>query len=738
MKKNERAVHGDQSVWRILHSGKDVEPFVHQIAQLADENKASFGFLPSASYAEAAARGRLWVAIDDVDQLAGYLFFGGRFPNISITQLFVSEQSRNKGVGFKLVNELKEYAQQMSIQTISARVAADLEANIFWEKSGFRLLRQVPGGVTTNRTINVRLHEVPQSSLWQPDASHAGLRADFLAFRPSSVVPNYVLDLNVFFDVVKKRADAETGARLLGAAMANRIRICVTSEFIEELKRHSIDEAADPLLNLAKTLPVLPPVSAHLLEPKLIELRKIVFPETNRSLARRVNDASDLIHLATCIHHKTSAFVTREKAILRASAELEHRFQLEVVSPADLVDLEGELPIEIGAIKAHIDGESFYLESMSESFRSRAEDFLKSEVGLESAVIQRLLDPGTDQHRRFRVIAHDGRELIGFSCYSLNPAPKSEIDGFLAVDIQSGGAQQFVDHVLQRITSDVPLMTPTLISLSTSDRQQLVINTALNRKFQLESRRSTEGLLCLKRVAYRGFVSEGEWSSLNRKLEKSFSIRLPQKPPTFLEAMNTGVPVAHASETSPRPWRLFDFETFFAPMLMTVLGRPGAIVPIRENYAEELLQLPVAQMSLLPCKEAQLRIERAYFGKSGFEKAFERDALVVFYVSGDGARGKNAVGVARITYAGKVSVVKAQTELMRYGVLESQTLEKNVDKNGNVGVFTFDSFTPFEVLVSYADLRRLDCVGGANLVTSQKLTADQLRKIIQAGLRKID
>ncbi|MBI3533483.1 MAG: GNAT family N-acetyltransferase [Burkholderiales bacterium] len=694
--------------------------------------------MPSASYAEAAARGRLWVAIDESDQLAGYLFFGGRFPNISVTQLFVSADARKNGIGHELVNQLKQYAQQMSIQTISARVAADLEANIFWEKSGFLLLRQMPGGRTTNRTINVRLHEVSQSSLWQSDTGKSAGKVDFLASRPSSIVPNYVLDLNVFFDVVKQRAEAESGARLLGAAMANRIRVCVTSEFVEELRRHTKDEAADPLLNLAKNLPALPPIPKNLLESRLAELRKIIFPDANRSSTRKANDDSDLIHLATCIHHKTSAFVTREKAILRASNELERRFQLEVVSPVDILDSESEFSPDSGSIKAHIDGESFYLESMSESLRAQAEQFLGSKVGLASSVIQKLLDPGTDQSRRVRLIAQSGDELIGYCSYSYSATPRSEVDGFVAVDEMSGGAQQFIDHALQRIATEVPLRVPTLVSLSTCDHQQQVISTALNRSYQLEERREDKRLLLLRRVAYRGVISENDWSDFKRKLQRSFAITLPQKCPTFLEARNTGIPVVQTGDATPRPWRLFNFETFFAPLLLALPGRPGTVVPIREGYAQELLQLAVAQMSLLPTKEAQLRIERAYFGKSGFEKAFERDGLVVFYISGHGVRGMTAVGVARITYAGKVSVVKARTELMRYGVLELSTLEESVDKNGNIGVFTFDNFTPFEVPISYNDLCRLGCVGGANLVTAQKLTGNQLQKIIQAGFKKID
>jgi hypothetical protein len=40
--------------------------------------------------------------------------------------------------------------------TISARVAADLPANDFWERVGFRCIRTEVWGATTGRRINVR------------------------------------------------------------------------------------------------------------------------------------------------------------------------------------------------------------------------------------------------------------------------------------------------------------------------------------------------------------------------------------------------------------------------------------------------------------------------------------------------------------------------------------------------------------------------------------------------------
>ena len=78
----------------------------------------------------------------------GYLFFGGRHLTLRVTQLFVAKRFREHGIASKLLAELEAYAGRNQFLTIRARVAADLEANAFWEKAGFELFRQEKGAQT--------------------------------------------------------------------------------------------------------------------------------------------------------------------------------------------------------------------------------------------------------------------------------------------------------------------------------------------------------------------------------------------------------------------------------------------------------------------------------------------------------------------------------------------------------------------------------------------------------------
>src|SRR5690606_27965732 len=107
---------------------------------------------------------------------------------------------------------------------------------------------------------------------------------------------------------------------LFATAFNGDVRLCVSHEFAQELKRSSVAQADDPILQFAESLPTLP-----LLEhaDELMEaLRSMIFPDRDENRARAVNDASDLRHLAACIRHGIRGFVTNEKAILRAGPKL--------------------------------------------------------------------------------------------------------------------------------------------------------------------------------------------------------------------------------------------------------------------------------------------------------------------------------------------------------------------------------------------------------------------------------
>ena len=126
-------------------------------------------------------------------------------------------------------------------------------------------------------------------------------------------VPNFTtilaLDLNVFFDIARRRPRSEYGAVVMSAAFNNIVRLMVAQEFVKELKR-SASMVQYPILEFALQLPTLPAPQRGVSEQVIDELAAIVFPERAAAGMLTVQDRSDLIHLAIAAHHKIAAFVT--------------------------------------------------------------------------------------------------------------------------------------------------------------------------------------------------------------------------------------------------------------------------------------------------------------------------------------------------------------------------------------------------------------------------------------------
>jgi predicted GNAT family acetyltransferase len=223
----------------------------------------------------------LWIAkVTGGSELLGHLAFGGSNSSAKIFQLYVSPSARGKGIASALLDKLKDHARSHHFQVVTARVASDLPANQFWEKQCFYVIKQEAGGKTSGRTINVRVYELPMSSLLS-DSTEAAV-TDWLHVPdadPLLPAPTYALDLNVVFDVIHDRADAEMARRLFSAALSGDIRVCVSQEFALELERHSYAPDADPVVKLAKALPTLPSIEQRHLGSLADTLRALVFPE---------------------------------------------------------------------------------------------------------------------------------------------------------------------------------------------------------------------------------------------------------------------------------------------------------------------------------------------------------------------------------------------------------------------------------------------------------------------------
>lgn len=468
------------------------------------------------------------------------------------------------------------------------------------------------------------------------------------------------------------------------------------------------------------------------LRPLVDEIRPILNSGTPKTGKKAVNDVSDLVHLATCIHHRMTGFITRELAILRKGDVFRSRFNLEVLSPAEVLSDSGSEIDDRISIVATVGSQELSVIELHEQNRNQSESFLAS-FGLPRQTIATVLDPGTSYRRRCRSELRANDVLIGVASWSVIGKTGREMHLYLLVNEAHEVSTKAIDHVLESVVRSLPSNQVWKIGLFLASDQDKTRDTALKRGFSLLAAAEDNGPLThLSRFAYKGIVTKKSWGSFCTELKGVTGVALSMRFPTYDEASNTGVVVTLAKH-DVRAIRFFDFETSFSPLMIVCAGRPAVLVPIQERYASELLHSTARQLTLLPSREATLHVERAYFMKSQTRSLFSRGAIVLFYVSGANGGRQQAVGLGRVTFYGILTTAQAILMLSRQGVLEQEELERIAGAKGTVSVFTFDNFIPFDQSISYRELKAMGCIGGANLVTSQALTNDALGNIVAHG-----
>lgn len=721
--------------FNVVTEPKEVLSQVPLVRAVADDHREEFGFLPLSAYEELAAKGQLWIAqTADAKRLIGYLIFGGSGYEAKVFQLYVDPEARGHGVGSALLGRLKQHAHRSHRQLIVARVASDLPANRFWERQGFYVINQVAGGRSSGRTINLRIFELPRASLVGNNEIASGLEwVQIPEADPLFSSPTYALDVNVVLDVTRNRLDADLAGRLFSAAFDGELRVCVSSEFLIEMRRHSDSFGDDPLLRFAERLPVLPELDKKTSSSLLTSLREVVFKDRSASSRRAKNDTSDLNHLAACIHHRIRGFVTRERAILRTSTELSERFGIQVLSPYDLMlprglDSTKSAYHSIQAGKVSITCVPYTDDQLA------ALDHFSRKLQVSSQYLSEILASGTSTRRRHRLLMHGNDRLI--ACVSFHEAPVTQRPTrlFLLVDEELPGAQTAVDHALGYLLGAIPNQRLVQCELLFAPSQILTRQTAQTVGFT-KPFASDGGLVGLSKLAFRGVVTSRGWPRFSGEFQAITGTSLPTYCPGFGEATCTGVLLQRSSSTTKRAMDLFTFETLLSPLLIAVSGRPAVLVPIRDKQASELLPGVEVQGSLFR-KEAIIRLERAYFARPSVAKLFRRGSIVVFYVSAaSGGRGE-AVGMARITSSGVSSPAQLNLGLLRQGVLSQDDLLSMTSSAPDIGYFTFDSFLSFPKVLSFRELKHIKCIGGANLVTSQRLSPTQFAAIIDCTIER--
>jgi GNAT superfamily N-acetyltransferase len=704
---------------QVKSSWGEVEPYVDTTRINADQAKNALGFLPPAAYEQAARLGNLHVATDD-GVYCGHLLFGGTFPRARIFQLYVREAYRGKGVATLLLRKLEIELEQKGFLTISAAVASDLDANAFWEQSGFPVLRQRDGGISRGRTINIRVKDLNTPSLFNVDNKSTDLK---LAINSPYVMPTpvYVLDLNVFWDVIKNRPRADFARQIIGAALDNFIRAVVTAEFTNELKRHMKDGQSDPALEFALQLPALPMPPDEVISRVTTELAVLIFPN-KASGVFSAQDRSDLVHLATAIHHRVIGFLTSDDAIVACAVQILNKYGLEIFHINQFSTALYSHKREMLPLQARVSGETLILWELLAKSSIIFESFLDV-IGANQSQRQAILGEDLLHPHLKRVAITSENDVVCAAYWD----PRGALQGCCSLSVLTNedhpAAETALDCMLSRIAAEVSARSPVIVDLDLPPGSALAKKVGFTHGFRHmhSSPQNHLSKICIGRP-----ISKENLDEMTGTIKQLSGLSLAPILPEFsshhqLFIVEDAHGVKHRLE-------LGDLEKILAPSLFLLPKRAGVIVPIQRPYAEELFGSP--QMTLLPGKEAILFSERVYLSSSRNLHTLSEGTILFFYESG-GTRGRAAIfAAARSVGTTIVEKNRVPATILRRGVVEDDDLNE-LSADEKIAITRFDNVMLFPRCVPLLSLRAIGCVDGTNLVTARRITDEQTNAIVR-------
>jgi predicted nucleic acid-binding protein/GNAT superfamily N-acetyltransferase len=697
----------------------EVLPFLKSVQKLADAGRNALSFYPFTVFEIAAKSGCLFVAVSGKSggKFCGYIFFGDKFPYAKIFQVSVVPTYRGVGIGKLLVDSVVNAMEQKGYMSVSARVANDLKANDFWQQLQFLTVIQKPGGASRKRLINVRRRELNTPSLFRAPlkerVSHLPLQG-----RPSSRPAVYVVDLNVFFDVVKRRPRRDTAGPVFAAGFKNLVRIVVAEEFINELRRSSKPNSVDEVLEMAGQLQTISAPGSESTAELIPKLASMVFPYKQHKLG--VSDRSDLIHLATAIYHTASGFITNDKAILKAAPRIRAAFGVEVVDAQKFG--ESVKSAENFATASHVRLGANHLRILPITPELRP--------SLDALIVPLRVQEAFHAPSRQSLIAFLDETAVVAITWSCGDPLERVFSATVAADEDHPAVETALEAILYQFSQDVSKGGPSLLRLQIPPGQDITVQLAKEQGFS-EIASNMSGNQVMERISIGGIVLPEKWQEFQSKVEQLSGIRFQEHP--SVSTLNGDSLEIVARDGNKRDIGLTDLESTMSPICFIFPHRKSAIIPIQPHFAAELLGTS-RQGSLLPRAATTLFPQRTYYRTSSNAQLLSSGTIVVFYESeGESGNGRMAaIALARIISTNVVAKSEIPEAYLTHGVLDAEEIH-NISAGTKIAAVLFDNVIEIPNPVPFKQLLAIGCADRANLVAARGITADHLGTIVKRG-----
>jgi GNAT superfamily N-acetyltransferase len=708
----------NSSQFQVLDRYERVAPFIQATSEASDNNRDLLGFLPRGLFDEYARRNDLFVlaAMDGAElKFAGHLLFDRKHPRAKVLQLFVASEYRGRRCARLLVEHLVKMLTREGFTSIYARVGEDMsEANERWGALGFRVQRTEPGGATTGRVIVVRVRELESPQLFPTRVIDP---ADPLGIirTPTTEIPLFLIDLNVLFDLSPQRKRHEEAILLFKAERADFCKLAISDELLTELARSATPGRPDSMMDLARTFSTFPVSKAKAGDAVFDELHKLVFPQkTAASLG--ANDVSDLRHLITAIENGLSGLVTNDRASLHASAAIEARFDIQVISPKGFIP-----PESAGLVTTAFETSSanLALTTMAQSDEADVRALLSRLQVPASAVASGWLSPLSGRQVFTSYVIRNGSDLLAYMTW---PALKQ--DGAVVVRAALDETRAFSREAAHGVVMHCMNMNvggPTTLKLVTPGNQVFVHDVARSVGFG-----GVPGSKDLTKLALGRVITKATWNQCRSELAVIARLKIDSHLPVFRRMDQQ---IGYITPNGDSGFETLErMETLLTPTLFCLPGRPAVVTPIRHEFASRLLGHS-PQGSLLPLPAANLFRERHYLSGSSNFQQLKRGNLILFYESKHPRSRGELVAIARVrrSYLKEVSALD-DSDLGR-SVLTPDTLPE-IGRETLKTVTVFDNLFRLPAPISLDRLQDLGCGRPNDLIKTRPISDTQLQAIL--------
>lgn len=698
--------------YTILKKSEQTQNYVESVAKEADKHRDSLGFFAKSVYKQFSDKNNLWILLVD-NSYAGHIMFSVAWTKLKITvnQTFIKNEYRKQGLAKLLVLELKKWGEKHNFLHIRANVADDLSAaNSFYDRLGFKAFRQKKGGNVKNRQINIRILDLDTPTLLTFSENRHNL--SFTTSNPINSNYKYCLDLNILNDFIKHRMHKPYVDKILKNGLCGNLEVYVSVEAKNEIARN-LNSENDPLYDMVKLLPVLTIPTQEDKNQLFPLVEKLIFGKIDLASKHKDNMVSDVNHVISCITNGCSGFITRDNKILKSSKQLFRDFGLEILSPEEFVYNEDIIEDDDNIILEMASGK-IEIEKISDKNTSLLKFYLQKNNLERSSV-------SLTKYQGLNITSN--KENIATIIWSVAHKKGEHIIAYIFYELNKANSIVF-DHLIESLFRYLKKDRARYLTLFIGKDDIEIGKMLTDRGFSLSQ---DEHFFKYSRFICDGIIALQNWNQFCEEFKEFTNMEIKSKLSSYKKLKTNGIMIGDNSSY----YDFFDFETKVTPSIIVPEGRDIKIIPIKPQYAEELIGSETKiQLSLFNFsrKAAFIKIEKAYFKNPKAGSKVHKGDLVMFYESSPTCA---LIGIARCTYSAVLSVQDALEKLKRQGVLEEKDLEA-IAVDNKVHALTFDDFYRFDKMVRLKELKKKG-LGKNGFISVNKTTSQMFIDLCRLG-----